>query len=127
MTSYEYEYEFKKGEEKIINDLSKAMRFVALFLNVLGWLLVFGGLLQERLDKDDFYTFEFIITGIAILLVALWTNNAAKCFKKIPKAQGSDIKNLMDAFNEIRNLYRFKLWLWFIMPIIYIVLIFIYI
>ena len=115
-----YEYEFKKAEETIINDLSKTMRFVGLFLYVLGLLTIGGGLLKGILDNDYVFALDSIITGVVIFLVALWTNNAAKCFKKITQGKGSDIKNLMDAFKEIRNLYRFKFWLWF-MSVVYVI------
>jgi hypothetical protein len=121
MGSYEYEFKNEHKELKLIEELSKSMRFVSLFLTVLGWLSVLGSLLTGWLDEDLMGAFTPSLPGVAIILIAMWTNNAAKYFNNIIKDEGSDIKNLMQAFKSIRNLYRIKLLLWSL-PAIYIIL-----
>ncbi|HBL12765.1 MAG TPA: hypothetical protein DD379_15460 [Cyanobacteria bacterium UBA11162] len=123
MNLKEYEYEFNKDQTEVIYSLSKAMRFVALFLYVLGWLTILGGFLTVWLDQSYHKIFSAIIPGVITILIAIWTNKAVNYFKKIVQDEGNDIKSLMLAFAEIRNIYRFKFWVFALAPLYWILII----
>lgn len=117
------EYEFIDEELNIvIRKLSNDMRFVGLFLYVFGGLTVLGGVLMGGLDKSYVEAIHYLLTGGITILIGIGTTNAATSFKLIEKTQDNDIKHLMDAFREVRNVYRFQLWFLILAPVYLIVI-----
>ncbi|HEY9675782.1 MAG TPA: hypothetical protein V6D11_30340 [Waterburya sp.] len=125
------EYEFNQYETEIIWDLSKNMRFVGIFLIVMSVLSLLGGSWVEwRLDSNIFGGIGYIFWGILNLLIGFWTFKAATYFKRIVDDRGDDMKNLMDGFGKVSQVYELQRWffsgviIFFVLSILLVVLAF---
>lgn len=109
-------YEFSNSQNELIGDLSKKMNFVgilmiaaAIFSLVAGIVTLFASL-SGSVPQGTF-DLSSIIQGVLLLLVGLWTRNAAQAFKRVVTTTGTDIENLMGALGELRKLYTLQYWL----------------
>ncbi|MBP0000399.1 MAG: hypothetical protein J7641_15610 [Cyanobacteria bacterium SID2] len=107
------QYEFDNSQNELVGDLSKKMSFVATLLIVFGILSLLNGVIvlvssfsaTEAANSSISEVFSAIVNGIFMVVVGLWTRNAANAFQNIVKTEGRDIENLMVALGELRKLY----------------------
>jgi hypothetical protein len=128
------QYEFSAAENVTLGALAGKMRFVGLFLAVVGviYLLLAGSIIvmsiagqgvsvtetktpagttvvARRLGVE--HSIGYIIGGLLYLFMGMWTGNSAAAFRRIVDTQGSDIRHLMEAVNNLRKLYTLQYWL----------------
>ncbi len=114
------EYEFGKKQTRIIKNLSKDMRFVGIFLNVVSGLSILGGFLEWWVDGNTMRSAWYIYCGILNIFIGIWTVNAATSFNLIARDRGSDITNLRAGVREVSKIYELQCW-FFIVWLILIV------
>lgn len=110
-------YEFDESQNQVIGELSKKMNFVGIILIVLAILMMLGGIFS--IAKGGLANLG---QGIVSLIIGIWTMKASKAFKLIVDTTGNDIKNLMEALSELKNLYALQFWL-YILAFIFIVVV----
>lgn len=121
------EYEFDESQTELINDLSKDMRFVGIFLIAVSVLSIIGGSLEWGLDGNIVGGVWYIYSGILNIFIGVWTVNAATFFKLIAEDRGTDMKNLMAGVGEVRKVYELQRWffiIWIILFVGWVILLF---
>jgi hypothetical protein len=121
------EHEFDKSESDEIEDLSKDMRFVGIFVIAVSVLSIIGGSLEWGLDGNIVGGVWYIYSGILNIFIGVWTVNAATFFKLIAEDRGTDMKNLMAGVGEVRKVYELQRWFfiaWLILIIGWLILFF---
>jgi len=103
------EYEFNQKQNELLQDLAKKMNFVAILAIVGGILGILAGVIV--LFTASANAFGTLIQGIFLLLIGIWTRNAAIAFKRVVNTTGRDVENLMAALKELRKLYTLQYWL----------------
>lgn len=103
------EYEFNQKQNELLQDLAKKMNFVAILAIAGGILGILAGMIA--LFTASANAFGTLIQGIFLLLIGLWTRNAAIAFKRVVNTTGRDVENLMAALRELRKLYTLQYWL----------------
>jgi len=100
------EYEFTAAENQTIGDLAAKMRFVGLVGALLGVLLLLAGVAGLVLGgRSGGMNLGYVLQGVLLLFVGIWTRSAAGGFQRIVDTQGHDIANLMTALDELRRIY----------------------
>jgi hypothetical protein len=103
------QYEFTTDQNKVIDQLARNMRIVAvvmLFIGVL-YLLAFVGAIANVYFAPSMIGHPILI-GVAMLFyltMGRWTDAAAKEFRKVVETTGQDVSHLMDALDNLRKLY----------------------
>jgi len=110
------EYEFNQKQNELLRDLAKKMNFVATLAIAGGVLGILAGVIvllttSTNATGDGSLDFSNLIQGIFLLLIGLWTRNAAIAFKRVVNTTGRDVENLMAALKELRKLYTLQYWL----------------
>lgn len=111
-------YEFTVEQNQTLQQLSKKMKAVAVFLFIAGGLTVISGI-QEMM-----YGGNMIVgaaTGTIYILMGVWTFKAGKSFDQVVQTAGNDIDHLMQANRSLLSLYNLQFWL-FIVAVSLIVL-----
>jgi len=108
-------YEFSGSQNELIGDLAKKMNFVGILMIagavislIAGVITLFAGFTGATQGGFDLSS---IIQGVLLLLIGIWTRNAAQAFKRVVSTTGTDIENLMGALGELRKLYTLQYWL----------------
>jgi len=96
-------YEFTSAQNQLISTLAKRMKFVAIFLIVLGGIVAATGLFT--LSRGGII---YIFMAALYIIIGIWTIRAADSFKKIVETEASDISYLMNALNELKKLYTLQ-------------------
>jgi len=108
-------YEFSEAENQSIGTLASRMKWVGLFLIVIGGATALAsivGLVQSAaVSTLNVNALIFLLFAVIFLLTGIWTLDAAKSFSLIVKTAGSDIANLMDALTDLLKLYYMQFWL----------------
>lgn len=109
------EYEFSGSQNELIGDLAKKMSFVGILMIagavlslIAGIITLFAGFTGASQGSFDLSS---IIQGVLLLLIGIWTRNAAQSFKRVVNTTGADIENLVGALGELRKLYTLQYWL----------------
>jgi|HubBroStandDraft_6_1064221.scaffolds.fasta_scaffold1945734_1 disulfide bond formation protein DsbB len=103
------QYEFTTDQNKVIDQLARNMRIVAvvmLFIGVL-YLLAFVGAIANVYFAPAMIGHPILI-GVAMLFyltMGRWTDAAAKEFQKVVQTTGQDISHPMVALDNLRKLY----------------------
>jgi len=110
------EYEFNHKQNELLRDLAKKMNFVAILAIAGGILGIIAGVIvlfaaSTNATGDLSLDFSNLIQGIFLLLIGIWTRNAAIAFKRVVTTTGHDVENLMAALRELRKLYTLQYWL----------------
>ncbi len=110
------EYEFNQKQNELLQDLAKKMNFVAILAIAGGILGMLAGLIvlltaSANATGDRSLDFSNLIQGIFLLLIGIWTRNAAIAFKRVVNTTGRDVENLLAALRELRKLYTLQYWL----------------
>lgn len=108
-------YEFSEAENQTIDILASRMKWVGLFLMMIGGVTVLASIaiLGKGAAASSFnlHAFIFFLFAFIFLLTGIWTAKAAKSFAMIVKTSGSDVQNLMDALASLLKLYYMQFWL----------------
>lgn len=108
-------YEFSEAESQTIKTLASRMKWVGLFLLVIGsaiGLVSAVALVKSALESSlDLYALIFLLFAVVFLLIGIWTTSAAKSFALIAQTSGSDVANLMNALTCLLKLYYLQFWL----------------
>jgi uncharacterized membrane protein YhaH (DUF805 family) len=137
------QYEFSAADNSVFGGLAGKMRFVGIFLIVVGVLYLFlagliaigaisgqsvtttqktdGGVVVTQRNLHIGHTIGYLVGGIIYLCLGVWTGNGAVAFRRIVDTQGSDISHLMEAVTNLRKLYTLQYWLIFIALIVMLV------
>lgn len=103
------EYEFKEHEEHVIRELAGAMRFVGIFLIVIGAVLgVIGAVDAIRQPAEGLTT---VAQGTLAALLGAWTHSAGMSLWMVAETRGNDIANLMNALSKLARIFRFQRWM----------------
>lgn len=115
-------YEFSDSQNELIGDLAKKMNFVGILMVASGVVSLIAGIvtLFAAFSRGTF-DFSSIVNGVLLILIGLWTRNAAQSFSRVVNTTGTDIENLMGALGELRKLYTLQYWL-IIIVLIFLVL-----
>ena len=93
-------YEFSHTENAIIHDLVGKMRFVGMFLILVG-LLACVTVVQGH--------YAGLVSGLINIVIGIYTRSAAERFARIFKTEGDDIRHLMDALGQMLKIYRLQM------------------
>lgn len=105
-------YEFSGSQNELIADLAKKMNFVGILLMVIGILSLISSIIALfAAFSQGAFDFSSLVQGVLLLLVGLWTRNAAQSFKRVVSTTGADIENIMGALAELRKLYTLQYWI----------------
>lgn len=105
-------YEFSSSQNELIGDLAKKMNFVGILMMASGVIsLIVGIITLFAAFSGGAFDFSSIVNGVLLLLIGLWTRNAAQAFRRVVETTGTDIENLMGALGELRKLYTLQYWL----------------
>jgi hypothetical protein len=96
-------YEFNDGENSVISELAKAMKFVGTSSIVLGILTALGGLAQ-----GDAEGVGSIIQGVLFVILGVMTQGASEFFMRVVNTKGDDISNLMAALTKLKEMYSLQ-------------------
>jgi hypothetical protein len=103
------QYEFTDEQNRVIDQLARNMRVVAMFLTVIGMLYVVAfAAAAIHAFTAPVAIGQAALLGIAMLLylaIGKWTNAAALAFGGVVRTTGSDISHLMTALDNLRKLY----------------------
>lgn len=103
------QHEFTSQENQTIDDLAKAMRWVALPFVFLGVLYVFSSvifLVQVFQRPENVFAIIYVLlVAIMFLFLGHWTRQAAEAFQQIVSTTGRDISHLMAALESLRKKY----------------------
>ncbi len=112
------EYEFSNNQNTLIQDLARKMNFVAILmiaggaLGILaGVIVLFVGSTNANTTEGVHLDFSSLVQGAFLLILGIWTRNAASAFKRVVNTTGRDIENLIGALRELRKLYALQYWL----------------
>lgn len=97
-------YEFNASQNDAFGDLAMKMRFVGMMGIAAGVLVGIGGIAGLVTGKGAM-GWGSLVQATLSLLVGAWTRSAAAGFQRVVDTQGSDIKNLMIAIDELRRIY----------------------
>lgn len=95
-------YEFTAAQNQLIRTLAGRMKFVAIFMIVLGAISAISGI--ATLPQGIVYIFM----AAFYILIGIWTIKAANSFRQIVETKESDISYLMNALNELKKLYTLQ-------------------
>jgi hypothetical protein len=97
-------YEFTAGENEIIFELARTMRFVAMFQAAAGAVFVFAGI---ALLGGGSTTSIAVLMGQGALnvLVSGWMLAAARHFQRVVGTRGQDVTHMMGALSQLRRMY----------------------
>jgi hypothetical protein len=98
----EKSYEFTADQNHLIGTLASRMKFVAIFLIVLGCIMGLAGLFSLPAGV------VYLVIAAIYIIIGIWTIGAANAFKKIVDTEASDISHLMNALNELKKLYTLQ-------------------
>ncbi|MBV8883034.1 MAG: hypothetical protein JO235_03405 [Chroococcidiopsidaceae cyanobacterium CP_BM_RX_35] len=105
-------YEFSGSQNALIGDLAKKMNFVGILMIAGAILGLISGFVTLFVGSSrGLFDFSSLIQGVLLLLIGLWTRNAAQSFKQVVYTTGADIENLLGALGELRKLYTLQYWL----------------
>lgn len=105
-------YEFTSSQNELIGDLAKKMNFVGILMAISGVISLIAGILTLFATfSQGTFDFSSIVNGVFLLLIGLWTRNAAQSFSRVVNTTGTDIENMMGALAELRKLYTLQYWL----------------
>jgi len=111
-------YEFTTDQNIVLRLLSKRMKAVAIFLIIMGALVILQGVQQMFFGNS-------IITSIGIgsiyIIMGVWTYKSGKSFEQIVLTEGTDINHLMKANSSLLSLYTLQYWLFIIALIILVI------
>ncbi|MGH6915138.1 MAG: hypothetical protein ACREH3_15720, partial [Geminicoccales bacterium] len=96
------EYEFTPGQNETVRTLASRMRWVGIFLIVLGILAAIAGILSFA---EPALAISALIQAAIYIVIGIWTMSAAGSFTLIVHTAGKDVANLMDALGALRKLY----------------------
>jgi hypothetical protein len=107
--STQAQYEFTDQQNRVIDQLARNMRVVAVFLTVIGvlYIVAFAAAVIHAFAAPVAIG-QAALFGIATLLylaIGKWTNAAALAFDGVVRTTGSDISHLMAALDNLRKLY----------------------
>jgi ABC-type multidrug transport system permease subunit len=103
------QHEFDSRQNRIIGDLSRAMRWVGFAFMLIGALYavaaVTGGIQAFRKPEMLLSVVFAALAMLFFLALGIWTRRAADSFQRITTTSGQDITHLMDALDNLRKKY----------------------
>ncbi|HEY1377146.1 MAG TPA: hypothetical protein VGF55_10155 [Gemmataceae bacterium] len=107
--STQAQYEFTDEQNRVIDQLARNMRVVAVFLTVIGvlYIVAFAAAVIHAFSAPVAIgqALLFAIAMLLYLAIGRWTNAAALAFSGVVRTTGSDISHLMTALDNLRKLY----------------------
>ncbi len=103
-------HEFSESDSQLIGELARKMSgvgFFTLFIGVL-YLLLFVLAVLQLLGGHHQDIAVLIALGLAamiLLSLGVWTRRAAAAFEQIVATKGNDLRHLMNALGNLRNVY----------------------
>ncbi|RKZ91951.1 MAG: hypothetical protein DRR19_05660 [Candidatus Parabeggiatoa sp. nov. 1] len=107
----EPQYEFNEPQNQIISGLSQKMKFVSIFLIVVGLLQALGGVLSMVSAQSVSGLVEGLIGGIIYIFVGVWGAGAANSFQQVVDTEGNDIDHMMSALGDLKKAATLTYWL----------------
>lgn len=111
-------YEFTAEQNTILRQLSKKMKAVAIFLFIIGGLVIVQGIQAMLYGGNLIFS---VGMGTIYILMGIWTFKASKSFEQVVQTEGNDIEHLMQANSSLLSLYNLQFWLFIIAVILTIV------
>jgi hypothetical protein len=103
------QHEFDSGQNQIIADLAKAMRWIAAPLVIIGVLYAIAavmGVIQSFSRPETLLSVAFVVLAtLFYVALGIWTRRAAESFQQITTSSGQDITHLMAALDNLRKKY----------------------
>ncbi len=114
--SLEAEYEFNAEQNRIFQSLARQMRFVGIFVALLGFLAsgfaalalltTLGNTLSTALQAQQVSS---LLVNLVIGFIGVYTVRAAGGFRRVVDTAGNDISHLMGALTNLKGVYRLQL------------------
>ena len=104
------QYEFDETQNRVILGLSQKMKFVSIFLIIVGLLQALGGVFSA-LAQSIPGLIEGLTGGIIYILVGIWGTGAANSFRKVVDTEGNDIDHIMGALGDLKKAATLTYWL----------------
>jgi hypothetical protein len=101
------EYEFEEAHNRTFSRLARAMRFVGGGQTVVAVVYAATALLGVA-SGDLVGAAGGLTTSVVILLIGIWTLNAARHVREIIATEGNDISHLMRAMRALVKLYSLQ-------------------
>lgn len=95
-------YEFTEEQDGLIERLAGGMRFVGIFLVILGAIGCVGGAAAMLLGRRGALGLP---VGAMAVLLGLNAIGGAGAFGKVVRTRGNDVANLMDALDYMRRFF----------------------
>ena len=111
-------YEFTAEQNRLIADLARKMKGVALFMATIGAMAFAGCVTSALRDRPDLAVIAALAAAF-FLAIAIWTFRAGREFRRVVDTRGQDIPHTMNALAQLRRFYTLHFWL----IIVYLVLI----
>jgi hypothetical protein len=103
------QYEFDEKQNSVIEQLSRAMLWIAVPLQIVGilyGLAVVLAIVQAFHDASQVFAAVFAALAMLFFLaLGNWTGNAAQSFRRIVTTTGQDVTHLMDGLDNLRKMY----------------------
>jgi hypothetical protein len=100
-------FEFGPAEDDVFGRLAGAMKFVAVFLVVVGVVAISGALVTHA-HTTGAELISGIVQGVVSCIVGGWLLGAAGSLRAITETKGMDIPNLMLAMDKLRKVYTLQ-------------------
>ena len=114
-------YEFTHEQNNVLRQLSKRMKAVAVFLFIIGGLVIVQGI-QEMMYGGNLIFGAGM--GTIYILMGVWTLKAGKSFQQVVLTEGSDMDHLMKANLSLLSLYNLQFWLFIVAVVLIIAAVF---
>ncbi len=117
----ESQYEFNEAQNLVIWELSKKMKFVSIFLIVIGVLQVIPGILLVFMSVfSASVVVEIIGRSLIYIFIGVWGASAANSFRQVVDTKGNDIDHMMSALGDLKTAATLTYWLLIIFIILLI-------
>ncbi len=128
-------YEFTAAQNETIRVLARRMRFVGIFITLVGILAAISGMasLFSATDRhlysvnlglaDAIPSYTTLLLAALYIIIGSWTVKAAGSFQLIADTEDYDIEYLMDALVSLRKLYGMQFWVLVIGAVISIIIV----
>ena len=103
------QYEFDSKQNRVIEELARAMQWIATPLQLVGFLYGLAAVLSfvHAIGHAEaaFGAVWAFLGGLFFLGLGGWTRKAAQSFQRVVTTSGTDIDNLMDALDDLRKAF----------------------
>jgi hypothetical protein len=103
------EYEFDDTQNRVIDELSGSMQWVAaplLWIGILYGIATVVAVVHVFREPQVYPTILYTVLGTVLFLaLGKWTGRSADSFAQIVTTKGRDVGHLMRALDELRKMY----------------------